>query len=101
MNVLDEDSNLHRSSDLLPDGGDPGGVGHQGVHGDAILDDQGCDGDQWQHQHVQDEELLTTGSCWINFVTSHPPDHTLHALHIHKYEPKSTVMFPTRQPTLT
>ena len=38
LDVLDEDGDLHGSPDLLPDGGHPGGVGHQGVHGDSILD---------------------------------------------------------------
>ena len=80
LDILDEDRNLHGSSDLLPDGGNSGGVGHQGVHGDAILDDQGRDGDQRQDQHVQDEELLSTGSCGIDFVTSNSPDHTFHTL---------------------
>ena len=35
LNVLDEDRDLHGSPDLLPDGGDPGRVGHQAVHGDS------------------------------------------------------------------
>ena len=46
LDVLDEDGDLHGAPDLLPDGGHPGGVGHQGVHCDSILDDQGRDGDQ-------------------------------------------------------
>ena len=50
LDVLDEDGDLHGAPDLLPDGGHPGGVGHQGAHGDSILDDQCCDRDQRQHQ---------------------------------------------------
>ena len=82
LDVLDEESNLHGSSNLLPDGGHPGGVTHQGVHGDPILDDQGGDGDEWQHQHVKDEELLTTWCGWVYLVTSNPPDGVLHTLQI-------------------
>ena len=48
--------------DLPPDGGDPGLVAQQGVHGDAVLDDQGRDGDQWEDQHVEDEKLLAARS---------------------------------------
>ena len=80
LNVLDEESYLHGSSDLAPDGGHPGLVAQQGVHGDAVLDDQGGDGNERKHQHVQDEELLSTGSCGIDFVTSNSPDHTFHTL---------------------
>ena len=62
LDVLDEESDLHGSPgksqllrastrlisllpDLPPDGRDPGLVAQQGVHGDAVLDDQGRDGD--------------------------------------------------------
>ena len=62
LDVLDEESDLHGSSDLPPDGGDPGLVAQQGVHGDAVLDDQGRDGDQWEDQHVEDEKLLAARS---------------------------------------
>ena len=62
LDVLDEEGDLHGSPDLPPDGGDPGLVTEQGVHGDAVLDDQGRDGDQREDQHVEDEELLSTRS---------------------------------------
>ena len=48
--------------DLPPDGGHPGLIAQQGVHGDAVLDDQGRDGDQWKDQHVEDEKFLSARS---------------------------------------
>ena len=49
LDVLDEDGDLHGSPDLLPDRTDPGLVGHEAAHGDAVLDDQGRDWNQRQH----------------------------------------------------
>ena len=69
-----------KSCDLPPDGGDPALVAEESVHGDRVLDDQGRDGDEGQHQHVQDEELLTIGGGGVNVVASHPPHCVLHTL---------------------
>ena len=74
LDVLDEDRDLHGAPDLPPDGGDPGLVAQQGVHGDAVLYDQGRDGYQGQDQHVEDEELLSAGSRGIDAVTANFPD---------------------------
>jgi hypothetical protein len=95
LDVLDEESNLHGSSNLLPDGGHPGGVPHQGVHGDPILDDQGSDGDFWQQQHVKDEELLTTWCCWVYLVASNPPDGVLHALQMKRLKYRFSCVCPS------
>ena len=55
-------------------------IAEERVHGDRVLDDQGRDGDEGQHQHVQDEELLTIGSGGVNVVASNPPHCILHPL---------------------
>ena len=47
----------------------------------TILYDECRDGDKWQHQHVEDEELLSTGGGGVDLVTSYPPYHPFHALH--------------------
>ena len=70
-------------SNLSPDGGDPGLVSEEGVHGDAVLDDEGGDGDERQHQHVQDEELLAAGGGGVDAVAAHLPHRVRHALHQH------------------
>ena len=98
LQVLDEERNLHGATDLpkidsweleischaytdlAPDGGDPALVAEERVHGDRVLDDQGRDGDEGQHQHVQDEELLTIGSGGVNVVASNSPHRVLHPL---------------------
>ena len=69
--------------DLSPDGGDPGLVSEEGVHGDAVLDDEGGDGDEGQHEHVQDEELLAIGGGGVNVVAANPPHSVLHTLRQH------------------
>ena len=58
LDVLNEESDLHGPSDLPSDGGHSRLVAKKGVHGDTVLDDQSSDGNQREHQHVQDEELL-------------------------------------------
>ena len=92
---MDEHRDLHGAPDLPPDGGDPGGVDHQAVHGhtcqhvstqditkwsNTILYDEGRDGDQRQHQHVQNEELLAARGGRVDLVAAHPPYHTVHTL---------------------
>ena len=49
-------------TDLVPYSFDPCLVSKQGVHGYRVLYNQGCDGNEWKHQHVKDEELLTRRS---------------------------------------
>ena len=68
---------------LSPDGGDPGLVSEEGVHGDAVLDDEGGDGDERQHQHVQDEELLSAGGGGVDAVAANLPHRVRHPLHQH------------------
>ena len=68
------------NTDLPPDGGDPVLVAEECVHGDRVLDDQGRDGDEGQHQHVQDEELLAIGGGGVNVVAANPPHSVLHTL---------------------
>ena len=70
------------STDLPPDGGDPVLVAEERVHGDRVLDDQGRDGDEGQHQHVQDEELLAIGGGGVNVIAANPPHSVLHTLRI-------------------
>ena len=82
MNVLNKESNLHGSSNLLPYVGHPGCVPHEGVHGHPILDYQGGDGDEWQHQHMEDEELLAAWCGWVDLVTAHSPDCVFHPLQV-------------------
>ena len=74
LDVLDEDRDLHGAPDLPPDGGDPGLVAQQGVHSDAVLDDQGRDWYQGKDQHVEDEELLSAGSRGVDPVAADFPD---------------------------
>ena len=69
--------------DLSPDGWDPGLVSEEGVHGHAVLDDEGGDGDEGQHEHVQDEELLAAGGRGVDAVAAHLPHRVRHALHQH------------------
>ena len=73
MDILDEKSNLHGPPDLSPDSGDPGLVPKEGVHGNAVLDNKGGDWYEWQHQHVEDEELLACLSGWIDLVAANRP----------------------------
>ena len=68
LDILDKEGNLHRTPDLhsthystmytvqytekphlFPDHAHPGLVTHEVVHGHAVLDDQGRDGDEGQH----------------------------------------------------
>ena len=62
MSSLEDPLHCLLLPDLPPDGGDPGLVAQQGIHGDAVLDDQGRDGDQWKDQHVEDEKFLSARS---------------------------------------
>ena len=48
---------------------------------DAVLDDKSCDWNQGENQHMENEELLSVGSCWVDVVTADPPDCILHTLH--------------------
>ena len=84
LDVLNKESNLHGSSYLLPYCGDPRCVPHEGVHGHPILDDKRRDGDEWQHQHVEDEELLATWCCWVDLVAANSPDGVFHPLQLIK-----------------
>ena len=55
-------------------------VAEERVHGDRVLDDQGRDGDEGEHQHVQDEELLAIGGGGVNVVAANSPHSVLHTL---------------------
>ena len=80
LDVLDEDSDLHRASDLSSDGGHSWLVAKECVHGDAVLNDQRSDWYERKNQHVEYEEFLSAWSGWVDVVASYPPYGVLHAL---------------------
>ena len=49
------------------------------------MNDQRCDGDEGQDQHVEDEELLARPSGWIDLVASDFPDSVCHSLLNHAW----------------
>ena len=73
LDILYEQSNLHGPLHLPPNGGDPGLVAKQWVHGDTVLNDQCSYRDERKDQHVQDKEFLSCSSGGVDLITTNTP----------------------------